>query len=463
MATIESNQMRRAHRVDIPLTIVINNKAYKSKDWSMTGAGVENLELEFAKDEIINASIVLSMKEAKLEMPVKLQFKVKRGAVSGFEFAEITEKNKRVLREFLELSIEGRLDQVDGLLSIYNEPIVDTPIKESVVLSDEEESVLKQAFVKRSKLYIRLGIAFFILLVLTVYYNTSYVYRSIGTVSGNFVKISPSITGKISQIHVKVGDKVQPKSLLFELDDKMVLNQIDIIEEKLADLNSRTSYTTVAVRLPNPQVLQLLRNNMNKTSKSYGSAKELYESRLISIGDLQRVSDDYSNAKVKYLQEEDRYARQSIPQNAGSSIVSLTTELELKREELVNKLNYLRVFSETDGNVYAIKSNIGNHVGSSDEVMVLETGEASFIVCKIQQEESVKIQNGMEVKIYSTSTDKTYSAHIETIGNLSLNTESEITSEVSLKEVTVKIAFDEENLRLPLNERVKVWFYRPLF
>ena len=46
MATIESNQMRRAHRVDIPLTIVINNKAYKSKDWSMTGAGVENLELE---------------------------------------------------------------------------------------------------------------------------------------------------------------------------------------------------------------------------------------------------------------------------------------------------------------------------------------------------------------------------------------------------------------------------------
>lgn len=462
MATIESNQMRRAHRVDIPLAIVIENQLYKTKDWSMTGAGIENLELELKKDEVINASIILAMQEAKLEIPVRLQFKVKRDNVTGFEFVQLSEKNKRVLREFLELSIEGRLEEVDGLLSIYNEPIVDTPIKESVVLSDEEESLLKKAFVKRSRLYIQLGILFFILLLLTVYYNTSYVYRSIGTVSGNFVKISPSINGKVSKINVKIGDRVHPKSLLFELDDKMVLNQIDIIEQKLADLKSRTTSSYVR-RTPNSQLLQLLKNSMNKTYQSYNAAKELYDSRLISIYDLQKVSNAYSNSKVKYLQEKDKYSRQNVPQNTNSSIVSLITELELKREELINRLNYLRVFSETDGYVYAIKSNVGNYVGSSDEVMILETGGNSFVVCKIQQIESVKIQKGMEVKIYSASTDETYPAHIETVGNLSLNTESEITNEVSLKEVTVKIIFDDKELHLPLNERVKVWFYRPLF
>lgn len=461
MATIESNQMRRAHRVDLPLTIVIKNHSYKSKDWSMTGAGVENLELEFKKDEIVSAFIILAMQEAKLEIPVKLQFKVKRGNVSGFEFVELSEKNKRVLREFLELSIEGRLENVDGLLSIYNEPIVDTPIKESVVLSDEEESVLKHAFVKRSRLYIQLGILFFILLLLTIYYNTSYVYRSIGTVSGNFVKISPSISGKVSKINVKIGDKVHPKTLLFELDDTMVLNQIDIIEEKLADLNSRTTASYVN-KTSNPQVLELLKNSMNRTYESYKAARDLYESRLIALNDLQKVSNAYSNAKVKYLQEKDKYSRQNISQGGGSSIVSLITELELKREELINQLNYLRVFSETDGTVYAIKSHAGNYVGSSDDVMILETEETSFVVCKIQQTESVKIEKGMEVKIYATSTDETYPAHIESIGNLSLNTESEITNEVSLKEVTVKIVFDDKELRLPLNERVKVWFYRAI-
>ena len=462
MATIESNQMRRAHRVDIPLTIVIDGVAYRSKDWSMTGAGIENLNTEFDIDEIIDASIVLSMQEAKLEMPIKLQFKVKRGTVSGFEFAEISERNKRVLREFLELSIEGRLESVDGLLSIYNEPIVDTPIKESVVFSDEEASELKKIFAKRSRLYIKIGIAFFILLLLTIYYNTAFVYRSIGTVSGNFVKVSPSVSGKLSQIDVSIGDKVQPNTLLFELDDKMVLNQIDIIEGKLADLTGRTEQIE-RVRKPDTQILRLLKRDMNRSYGSYASAKDLYDSRLISISALQRITDIYTRAKVKYLQEKNKFARASISQNKGSSMISLITELELRREELINKLNYLRVFSETEGRVYAIKSNIGNYVGSSDEVMVLETNEASFVVCKLSQEEAVKIHNGMDVKVYATSTDTTYSARIETVGNLSLNTESEITNEVSLKEVTIKIVFNEKDLRLPLNERVKVWFYRPIF
>ena len=461
MAVVESNQMRRAHRVDIPLIIVINGLAYKSKDWSMTGAGVDDLDLKLDLDEIVPASIVLAFQEAKIEIPVSLQFKVKRGTVSGFEFEQISEKNKRVLREFLELSIEGKLDHVDGLLSIYNEPIIDTPIKESVVLSDEEDSALKKAFLKRSKLYIKLGILFFILFIATIYYNTSYVYRSIGTISGNFVKISSSVNGKIGKIHVKVGDKVRPNDLLFELDDKMTLSQIEILDGKLADLRGHRGDSRVA-KQGSSQVLRLLKTDMNRTYSSYKSAKELYDSRLISINDLRKVEDVYSRSKVKYLQEKNRYEGAGSNANGGSGIISLITQFELRREELINKLNYLRVFSQTDGSVYAIKSHEGNYVGSSDEVMVLETNEASFVVCKVKQEESVRIQNGMSVKVYSSATDETYPASIETIGNLSLNTESEITNEVSLKEVTVKIVFDDKKLRLSLNERVKVWFYRPL-
>ena len=460
MTAIESNQMRRSQRVVIPLTIVIAGISYHSKDWSMTGVGVDNLNLELKHDEVIDAFLVLAMQEAKLEMPVRLQFKIKRGSVSGFEFSQISEKNKRVLREFLELSIEGKLDQVDGLLSIYNEPIIDTPIKESVILSDEEDSALKKAFVKRSKLYIKLGVVFFFLLVATIYYNTSYVFRSIGTISGNFVKISPGVSGKLKKIDIAVGDIVHKKDLLFELDDKMTLNQIDIIDGKLADLHALKN-TFLHVR-GNKQVLNILKGGLNRSFKSYKSAKELYESRLISINDLRKVEDAYSRAKVKYLQEKDRYIRAGTNSNNNSSITTLITQLQLKREELINNLNYLRVVSQTDGKIYAIKVNVGSYVGSSDEVMVIETNEASFVVCKLKQEEAIRIQNGMKVKVYALSTNKTYAATIQTVGNLALNTESEVTNEVSLKEVTVKVVFDDKQLRLPLNERVKVWFYRPI-
>lgn len=461
MAVIESNQMRRAHRIDIPLVVVVNGVAYKSKDWSMTGVGIDDLNIELKLDDIIDASIVLALKEAKIEIPVKLQFKVKRGSVSGFEFNQISEKNKRVLREFLELSIEGKLEHIDGLISIYNEPVINSPIKETVVLSDEEDSLLKKEFLKRSKLYIKLAIAFFILLIATVYYNTSYVYRSIGTVSGNFIKIAPNISGKIRKIDVKVGDKISKQDILFELDDKMILNKIDIIDAKLINLKNYGGGNTQTTKT-NSQLLRLLKKELNRTYNSYKSAQELYREKIITINDLRKVEESYSRARIKYLQEKNRYSNQRTGMGSSSSIISLVTQFELKREELINTLNYLRVFSPFDGVVYAIKSHKGDYVNAKDEVIVLETDEVSFVVCKLKQDEALKIKKGMEVKIYASSTDETYSAHVETIGNLSLNTKSEITNEVSLKEVTLKVVFDDKNVRLPLNERVKVWFYRPL-
>jgi len=464
MATIESNQMRRAHRVTVPLTIVIDKKAYRAKDWSMTGAGIEDFVPEMEIGETIDASIVLLMQDAKLEIPVKLELKVKREDSSGFEFIELSEKNKRVLREFLELSIEGRLDQTDALISIYNEPIVDTPITESIVLSDAEESTLKQAFQKRARLYIQLGIAFFIIILLTIYYNTSYIYRSIGTVTGNFVKVSPAISGKLKYINVHVGEIVHPKDLLFELDDKMILNQLDIIEEKIADTKSlsgsRTTSTTVVP--VNKELVHLLKNQLDKEYDNYLNAQTLYHDRLITYSDFQVIANRYENTQIRYYQAKKSSAKRTVTRTTNTNILSFSTELKLHREELINKLNYLHVFSEVRGRIYAIKSKIGNFVNSSDNVMIIETPSDSFVVCKVKQAEALGIHKNMEVKVYAPSTDTTYDAYVQTVGNLALNIESEITGEVSLKEITIKIIFKNKKVRLPLNERVKVWFYRPL-
>ncbi len=465
MATIESNQMRRAHRVTVPLTIVIDKKAYRAKDWSMTGTGIENFVPDIDTGETLDASIILAMQDAKLEIPVTLELKVKRDDSSGFEFIALSEKNKRVLREFLELSIEGRLDQTDALISIYNEPIVDTPITESIVLSDAEESNLKKAFQKRAKLYIQLGIAFFIIILLTIYYNTSYVYRSIGTVTGNFVKVSPAISGKLKYINVHVGEIIHPKDLLFELDDKMTLNQLDIIEEKIADTQSLSgSNTTSTTTVPaNKAVLRLLKKQLDKEYNTYLDAQTLYRDRLITYSNFQTVVSQYENVQLKYYQAKRSSTRRTVTHTTNTNILSFITELKLRRAQLINKLNYLHIFSEVRGRVYSIESKIGNFINSSDSVMIIEIPTSSFVVCKLKQAEVLGIHKDMEVRVYVPSTDTTYDAYVQTIGNLALNIESKITSEVSLKEITIKVMFKNKKIRLPLNERVKVWFYRPLF
>lgn len=455
---IESNHMRRSHRVDLPLAVIVEQKVYLTKNWSLTGLGIKDLEPQYEHGDQVKAAIILQFKEAKLEIPVLLEFKNRREDVSGFEFVNLSESNRRVLREFLELSIEGRLENADGILGIYNEPVINTPIKESVVLSDAEESSLTKAYKKRTRFYLGFGALLLLTIIITIFYNLQYVYRSIGIVSGNFVKVSPSISGKLSAIYVKVGDSVTPDSILFELDEQMLVDKIDIIDEKLQ--NMELFGETPQPRQSDPALLQMLKQEMQEKQHAYKASRSLFERRIISISDFQRMKEQYQRANQRYMQERDRTALR--PDSLNQPMIALKTELQLRRAELINQLGYMRVSAGVHGRVYAIKSNIGNFVGSSDEVMVLQTDDEPYIVCKVMRDEAVYIRHGMPVKIYVPSMDKTFSAYVETLGNLSINTESMVSNEVSLKEVTVKIRFTQPIGDLPLNERVKVWFYKPI-
>lgn len=450
---IESNQMRRSHRIDIPIQIIIDNKIFTCKNWSLTGVGVDKLESSYELDQIIDASLLLRFSEARLEIPVTLKYKNTRDDVSGFEFVDLSESNRRVLREYLELSIEGNLENADGVIGIYNEPILDTPLKESVALSDSEMGALEAAFKKRSRLYLTLGFSLLVLIFITIFYNIQYVYRSIGIVSGNFIKVSPNATGKISAIYVKVGDRVEPNTLLFELDEQSTVDKIEILDKKLLSLNENTP----AKRGKSP-LLDILYLEKKEAQKRYKKIKSLYHNRLITLSELNREKERYQRANIRYLQEKNR----SYP-STNQSLIALKTDLELRRSELVNSLNYLRVFASAYGSIYAIKSHVGNHVGSGDEVMVIQTDNQPYIVCKVLKNEVINIKKGMSAEVYIPSLDRTFKAHVQTLGNLSINTESMISNEVSLNEVTVKLLLDEHVDSLNLNERVKVWFHKPLW
>lgn len=453
--THEANQMRRSHRVTIPLYIRLGATLYTTNDWSMTGVGIKGVESTYTRDEIIEASLLLQFTEARLEIPVKLQFKNSRNDISGFEFVSLSESNRKVLREYLELSIEGRLQNTDGILGIYNEPIVQTPVKESVMLSDAEAGILERAFQKRVRLYSIIGALFVLLIFTTIYYNTQYVYRSIGVVSGNFVKISPAISGKISDLHVSIGENVSEGALLFELDERMTIDKIEIIDQKLLLLGH-----TQETPEPSGDALRaMLRQERDMLAKRLHQTKTLFEQRLLTQTELDQARDALLKADIRLEQERQRGGEES----QSKALLALKTELELRRAELINELGYRRVFAPVSGRVYAIKSSIGNYVGSSDEVMVLQTKDEPFVVCKLLKEETVDIYSGMRARIYVPSLDQTVDATVEAIGNLAINTESMLSDEVSLKEITVKLRFSAPLHDAQLNERVKIWFSRPLF
>ena len=95
--------------------------------------------------------------------------------------------------------------------------------------------------------------------------------------------------------------------------------------------------------------------------------------------------------------------------------------------------------------------------------MVIQTDGKPFVVCKVLKEDAIDIQAGAPARIYIPSLDTTFNAKVTSLGNLSINTESQLSTEVSLNEVTVKLDFSDDIPPLHLNERVKVWFYQPLW
>ena len=124
MLSKEPNYARKAQRVDLPLLVQINGKSYKAKDWSLSGVGILDLEITFEKDRKIDCMLVLPLQDAHFSLPASIVIKNVRGNITGCEFADLAPRNKRVLRRFIELAIEGQLDNVEDLIAVYSEPVI---------------------------------------------------------------------------------------------------------------------------------------------------------------------------------------------------------------------------------------------------------------------------------------------------------------------------------------------------
>ena len=53
----------------------------------------------------------------------------------GFDFHELSARNKRVLRHYIELSVDGKLGDVEDIVAVASSPITSSPIELPLNLS----------------------------------------------------------------------------------------------------------------------------------------------------------------------------------------------------------------------------------------------------------------------------------------------------------------------------------------
>ena len=459
MLTREFNYMRKSQRVDIPLMVQIGGQLYKTADWSMTGLGVIDFNDDIEPGVSVAAKLILPVVGASISVEVDLICRNVRQDKVGFEFVELSDRNKRVLRHYVELSIDGRLDNIEDLFADFSAPDIETPIKEALNMTEEEQVSLLRKFRSRAFLTMFAGFLLMGYIIFTLLYNVVFVYETIGVVSGNLIQITAGSSGILKKNYMKVGDDVHVNDILFDMDDARLIDELrknkDQIERQTQFLDQANQGWKEADVSP---LLALLKEEYEKKEREYKSASKLYADNVISIKDFQFVENSFSRARINYLRELEQ--RETSQQTSGEkkSLLQLNIDiLKNGREQLLQRLEALRIKSPINGVVFTIDCFPGEYLSSNDVIVTLATRQNPFILFKMPSKQSGKAQLGMNVKIYSFETEQTYEGVISSIGYSSINPRATLLQEVSLEQTVIKVDLVGSNVDIPLNSRVDVW------
>jgi hypothetical protein len=150
VVTREPNSKRKSLRVAIPLYVEIAGVTYGVSNWSTTGIGVVGLASVPEPGEVVPARISFPMLESTLTIAVELAFRARHEEVFGFDFHDLSARNKRVLRHYIELSVDGKLGDVEDIVAVALSPATTSPIELPLNLSQPGPYGTLQTFVKRN-------------------------------------------------------------------------------------------------------------------------------------------------------------------------------------------------------------------------------------------------------------------------------------------------------------------------
>ncbi len=447
----ESNSQRRAHRVDLPMAVEIGGRTFVVHDWSVGGLAIADPgDLRLAKGETLEARLRIPMRGASLVLPVRLRVVACDERMARFSFVDLSPRNRRILRQYIELGVEGRLDNVEDMVSLLVQPELPSPIADALVLSEAEQEELHCAFRKRGSLALLFGLLFIIGLAATLFYNTVYRVEALGVALGTVRTVSAGVTGVVTEMRVREGEPVRKGDPLFRLDDRELTIELARLDREIALLDER---------------LRLATGKPGRTARrATGGPGEpaAVHGRRLKAGLLPVPLE-----LLRRLAEAPTIGIDAAPENRGrsvdaeeSTLLALERErirLRAARERTALQLAARSVRAPVAGRVYRIARQPGDHVGPEEPVLLLATDGPPLIVARLRQEDTLDLAPGMEGMVAVPASGQHFPARIRSIGATPVKIDFTSTMEVSLGETLITLEPLDPDLRLEPFTRVTVW------
>jgi HlyD family secretion protein len=463
MISREANLPRKAMRVAIPLFVEIAGRTYPARDWSTTGVGLAELDPPPQQGEVLQGKLSFPMLESTLLIPVQLAYRSSHDGVHGFEFHDLSPRNRRILRHYIELSLDGKLGDVEDIVAVAALPAADTPLQAPLALGSPTP-LLQQRGSRVGRIagsllagLVVLGAAAGIL-----YYNLTYQLEGTGFVSGSIARVTANHDGQMGRLLVAPGATVEPNTPLFSVENPSLRNEIDALEQHVAQLAVEEGRLASARRRAEAGLLQSLRSDYAARQQELENARKLYASGAITQRDLLMVANQAQDLRVNYLRQVADGATRTQTLDNSDGLQRLRLELASKKVLLAREEAERIVRAPVRGKVYHVDRQPGEFVSAQDPVVLLEADVTPSVLLRVPNDDAVKLKIGMPAQIYVPSEERKYTARVSAVG-LAATTASAavLNQEVDQNETLVKLDFQDAKVRLPANARVNVWIRNP--
>lgn len=417
----ESNTNRKYHRIELPAKVNIDGRVYDVKDWSLGGFML--LDTGGAFDKGWEGAVKLLLPFSQVEIALDAEARVMWASPSqaGFSFTDISNRAKNILKTYFQASIEGNLDEMDGVLAQVNAPEIGLPTE--TPYTSEEEKKFKRRFYGKSYFYLALGICAIVVVLTLLYYSATVAKSLSGMIMVSQVGIDSPLTGKLDKVYVMPGETVKAGQLLAGLDDKEILLKI---------ATQRKTIQAAEAKLGEQKaILQVGKEKMSRSNK--------LDTELVDLEVL-----NYRTAAEAAVVEKEKAVL----------------------EELLNQLETTKLLSPCEAKVYICRQMDGSSVQHGQELFVLQPKQKceTSVVAKFTFTDAEGIIPGMEAEVYLPFLGKRVMGVVDAIGfqALSGSTPTSTGVEISLAEIPVRIILNDQSLELPHAATVTVNIRKPL-
>jgi multidrug resistance efflux pump len=458
--TREPNSKRKSLRVAIPLYVEIDGVTYGVSNWSTTGIGVVGLQDLPPPGAVVPGRISFPMLESTLTIAVDLMFRAQHDEVSGFDFHELSARNKRVLRHYIELSVDGKLGDVEDIVAVAASPVTASPIELPLNLAQPAGGGTLQHMRKRNYAAVLFGFMVLAAVAGLLFYNFAYKIEGTGFVSGSVERVTANYDGRLSRVLATPQAFVDANTPLFTVENpaqNALKTEVDLMEQQLAALTREQSRLQQARLGAEAGLLSSLKKDTGAREQELANARKLFEKGVISQTDLMRVAADVSDQRNTYLRQVAEGASRTASMEGGDQLLRLRMELAAKKVVLARQASDQTVLAPRKGKVFAVDKVAGEYVSARDPVVLLESDVTPSVLLRLANDDALKLKLGMPATVYVPFEDRRYPATISAIGLAAVNAASLPTMEGGLNETLVKLEFDDRKVRLPANARVTVW------